>query len=167
MATADRVLLVDAANVVGARPDGWWRDRAGAARRLVDRLAALPPDALRRLAPAPAAPGLADQARAAGRAASDHSTIGGSGAGGARPQVLVVLEGQARAGVPEASHGSVRVVHAPGSGDDVLAAHCAPGVLLVTADRELAARARARGAEVAGPRALLDRLTECSPRSGG
>ena len=27
-------LLVDAANVVGSRPDGWWRDRQGAARRL-------------------------------------------------------------------------------------------------------------------------------------
>jgi hypothetical protein len=22
-------LVVDAANVVGSRPDGWWRDRAG------------------------------------------------------------------------------------------------------------------------------------------
>jgi rRNA-processing protein FCF1 len=32
------VLLVDAANVVGSRPDGWWRDRAGANRRLVERL---------------------------------------------------------------------------------------------------------------------------------
>jgi hypothetical protein len=35
------VLLVDAANVVGSRPDGWWRDRAGAAARLVASLAAL------------------------------------------------------------------------------------------------------------------------------
>ncbi len=32
------MLLIDAANVVGSRPDGWWRDRAGAARRLVDRI---------------------------------------------------------------------------------------------------------------------------------
>jgi hypothetical protein len=32
------VLLVDGANVVGARPDGWWRDRPGAARALVDRV---------------------------------------------------------------------------------------------------------------------------------
>jgi hypothetical protein len=32
------VLLVDAANVVGSRPTGWWRDRAGAARSFVDRL---------------------------------------------------------------------------------------------------------------------------------
>jgi predicted RNA-binding protein with PIN domain len=29
-----RVLVVDAANVVGSRPDGWWKDRAAAARRL-------------------------------------------------------------------------------------------------------------------------------------
>lgn len=32
------VLVVDGANVVGSVPDGWWRDRAGAARRLHDRL---------------------------------------------------------------------------------------------------------------------------------
>ena len=31
-------LVVDGANVVGSRPDGWWRDRAGAARRLHERL---------------------------------------------------------------------------------------------------------------------------------
>ena len=33
-------LVVDAANVVGSRPDGWWRDRPGAAARLVAALAA-------------------------------------------------------------------------------------------------------------------------------
>jgi predicted RNA-binding protein with PIN domain len=33
--------LVDGTNVVGSRPDGWWRDRAGAFRRLVDALGAL------------------------------------------------------------------------------------------------------------------------------
>jgi hypothetical protein len=40
------VLIVDGANVVGSRPDGWWRDRAGAARRLQERLstAGLPHD---------------------------------------------------------------------------------------------------------------------------
>ena len=32
------MLLVDAANVVGARPDGWWRDRPAAAARLVGAL---------------------------------------------------------------------------------------------------------------------------------
>ena len=31
-------LVVDGANVVGSVPDGWWKDRAGAARRLHERL---------------------------------------------------------------------------------------------------------------------------------
>jgi hypothetical protein len=35
------LLIVDGANVVGSVPDGWWRDRAGAARRLRDALAAV------------------------------------------------------------------------------------------------------------------------------
>jgi predicted RNA-binding protein with PIN domain len=30
--------LVDASNVIGTRPDGWWRDREGATRRLLDEL---------------------------------------------------------------------------------------------------------------------------------
>ncbi len=34
-----RHLVVDGANVVGSRPDGWWRDRAGAAARLAEQLA--------------------------------------------------------------------------------------------------------------------------------
>jgi hypothetical protein len=34
----DVVLLVDIANVMGSRPDGWWRDRAAAATRLLDGL---------------------------------------------------------------------------------------------------------------------------------
>lgn len=38
--TAALLVIVDAANVVGSVPDGWWRDRRGAAERLRDRLAA-------------------------------------------------------------------------------------------------------------------------------
>ena len=34
----DLVLLVDIANVMGSVPDGWWRDRAGAATRLLNEL---------------------------------------------------------------------------------------------------------------------------------
>lgn len=33
-----KILVIDGANVVGSRPDGWWRDRAGAAQRLAERL---------------------------------------------------------------------------------------------------------------------------------
>jgi predicted RNA-binding protein with PIN domain len=30
--------LVDASNVIGSKPDGWWRDRQGATARLLDAL---------------------------------------------------------------------------------------------------------------------------------
>ncbi len=30
--------LIDASNVIGSRPDGWWRDREGATRRLIEAL---------------------------------------------------------------------------------------------------------------------------------
>lgn len=30
------MLLIDAANVIGSRPNGWWRDRPGAARVFVE-----------------------------------------------------------------------------------------------------------------------------------
>jgi predicted RNA-binding protein with PIN domain len=38
------VLIVDGANVVGSWPDGWWRDRRGAAVRLRDALASVADD---------------------------------------------------------------------------------------------------------------------------
>lgn len=34
-------LVVDGMNVIGSRPDGWWRDRSAARRQLVDQLVAL------------------------------------------------------------------------------------------------------------------------------
>lgn len=38
--------IIDANNVLGARPDGWWRDRPRALARLVDAIATWrPPDA--------------------------------------------------------------------------------------------------------------------------
>ncbi|RKN38388.1 NTP pyrophosphohydrolase [Streptomyces hoynatensis] len=36
------MVVVDGANVVGSVPDGWWRDRRGAAERLRDRLRGYP-----------------------------------------------------------------------------------------------------------------------------
>lgn len=36
------LLVVDAANVVGSVPDGWWRDRRAATERLLDAIAELP-----------------------------------------------------------------------------------------------------------------------------
>ena len=32
------MLVIDAANVIGSRPTGWWRDRPGAARRFTERV---------------------------------------------------------------------------------------------------------------------------------
>jgi hypothetical protein len=34
------VLLIDAANVIGSRPTGWWRDRPGSARSFMERVRA-------------------------------------------------------------------------------------------------------------------------------
>ncbi len=119
------MLLIDAANVVGSRPDGWWRDRAGAATRLVGDV----------------------------RAAAVASGLPGP--------IVVVLEGQARQGAEEGVEDDVTVVHAPGQGDDTLAelaTTAAEPVVLVSADRALGERCRAVGADVVGPRWLLDRL---------
>ncbi|GAA4088636.1 NUDIX hydrolase [Actinomadura miaoliensis] len=135
------VLVVDAANVVGARADGWWRDRAGANARLCDDLAVLR-DGIT---------GLPDGVLPYERVF---------------PEVVLVVEGAAR-GVAERPCDGVRVVAAPGSGDDrivelVTAADPDATYLVVTADRELRARCTAAGASVTGPRWLLSRL----PRRG-
>ena len=34
------MLVIDAANVIGSRPTGWWRDRAAATRRFTERVRA-------------------------------------------------------------------------------------------------------------------------------
>jgi 8-oxo-dGTP diphosphatase len=144
-------IIVDAANVMGSRPDGWWRDRAGAARRLRDQLAALAADGMPALPEAMRAPALERWF----------------------PDVVMVVEGAARSiaaahaagsfGAEAASQpdGRVRVVAAPGSGDDTIAelARDLPGRrLVVTADRELRDRCSAAGASVTGPGWLLGQL---------
>ncbi len=124
------LLVVDAANVVGSVPDGWWRDRLGAAERLRDLLVPYAADGLPAEAVDPELPGPLE--------------------------IVLVVEGAARgaAAVP-----GVRVEAAPGSGDDHivrLVADREPGrrCVVVTADRELRVRVRALGAEVAGPRSV-------------
>jgi hypothetical protein len=82
-------------------------------------------------------------------------------AGRLDPPVVVVLEGRARAGAEAGAADGVEVVHAPGVGDDTLAERAAQEagpVVMVTADRGLAARARTIGASVVGPSWLWDRL---------
>lgn len=137
---APAVIVVDAANVVGARADGWWRDRAGAAERLLADLSALaerglPPGAV------PSEPGPDAAART--------------------PEIVVVLEGKARAARREAP--GLTVVRAEGEGDDCIVAQVrgrsGVPVLVVTSDRELRRRVETEGADVRGAgwlRGLLD-----------
>ncbi len=132
-------VVVDAANVVGSRPDGWWRDRAGAAATLVAGVDAL---------------------------ATDGIAASGLDLPFARwwPRWTVVLEGEARLAPDTAAHG-VEVVRAPASGDDAIVAAAeralaegdAP-VVVVTADRELRSRVEALGAGARGPAWLRDAL---------
>lgn len=136
-------IIVDAANVMGSRPDGWWRDRAGAAARLVGELSRLAfdgVDSLPKQLEEPEAPELERWF----------------------PQFVVVLEGAAAAAdTDEAAALRLRIVRARGSGDDEiagLAARTEGRRLVVTADRELRARCEAVGASVVGPRWLLDLL---------
>ena len=149
------VLVVDAANVVGSRPDGWWRDRAGATARLRAELGAL----LARPLPD------ADLPETLPRPALTRWHL----------EAVLVVEGSARALPAGQGHtattgegGGVAVVAAQRSGDDAVVAEvrrrAAAGatVLAVTADRELTRRATASGATVVGPRWMLDRLEAAS-----
>lgn len=45
------LVIIDAANVVGSVPDGWWKDRHGATERLRDNLANLPTSGVGTLQP--------------------------------------------------------------------------------------------------------------------
>ena len=126
------MLLVDAANVVGARPDGWWRDRAGATERLLGRLVALPG----RTVPAPGG--------------ADVTVTG----------VVAVVEGQARTAAAPDGVLVVRAPGSGDDALAATAAELAAGgepLLVVTADRGLRARLPA-GVPVTGPGWLLDLL---------
>ena len=108
---------------MGSRPDGWWRDRAAAVRRLLDTISGHPTDA----------------------------------------DVVLVVEGKARAGVEPGQHNGVEVVHATGSGDDEIVritgeSAADRAVTVVTADRALRTRVTDLGATVEGPRHYLEHL---------
>jgi hypothetical protein len=145
-------LVVDAANVVGSRPDGWWRDRAGAARRLAGSIVAVlvsrPEDLVELLE---------------GTTPSSAETAG-SDLRVAAVQVHLVLEGAANDVEDLPTHPLLDVVHATADGDSAivgLVEKLAGGpeqVLVVTADRALRERVRAAGGEVTGPRTFLEAL---------
>jgi 8-oxo-dGTP diphosphatase len=162
-------VVVDVANVMGARADGWWRDRAGAAARLGREVVAL---AGRGLSADPDPDPDPDP-----DAASDRDQ-----AGRFFPSYVLVLEGQSRAAAAPIEAAllesemidyvppRVRVVSAAGSGDDTIVDVVAEIVenfdaaaedvscLVVTADRELRRRCAALGAATTGPGWLLGLL---------
>ena len=125
------VLVIDAANVVGSRPDGWWRDRPGAAARLHARLRQYLDEE----------PGSATRNVLVleGRARADVP----AGVAGSLEVVHAPREGDDA------------IV------DEVRRTDVADGTLaVVTADRGLAARVEQFGATVVRPGWLLDRLAD-------
>lgn len=129
----DVTVVVDVANVMGSRPDGWWRDRAAGATRVMERL----PELVGRVVDGPG-----DDARTQLRI----------------QRVVAVTEGAAKAApaVP-----GIELVPAPHDGDGAIVdaardlGDAGERVLVVTADRGLRARL---GDEVmvAGPGWLND-----------
>lgn len=118
------LLLVDAANVVGSVPDGWWRDREGAARRLRDALVGVADDGL----PTADLTGAVEVVLVVEGAARDVPSVPGVrvvSAAGSGDDAIVEL---------------VRAAPQP--------------VVVVTADRGLRERVTALGARVVGPRAV-------------
>ncbi|GIG87472.1 PIN domain-containing protein [Plantactinospora endophytica] len=126
---AEPLLVVDAANVVGSRPDGWWRDRAGATVRLRDRLAPISRYGLPGLAPPVEVVLVVEGAARRVEPAEGVRVVAAEGSG------------------DDAIVGLVRAERADRS------------CVVVTADRALRDRVTALGAQVRGPRWLPDRPT--------
>lgn len=130
-------VVVDAANVVGSVPDGWWRDRLGAAERLLAQIS-----------------GLASSGVPAAALELPERTW--------FPEWRVVVEGRAR---PAGEVPDVAVVRAEASGDDAIVAEvetlarAGRNVTVATSDRALAHRVRQVGAQVHGTSWLLGLLS--------
>lgn len=120
------VLVVDVANVMGSRPDGWWRDRAGAATRLLALLESVSGCRVS----VPAAPGIV-------RVAAVRAVVEGAARGVQGPATVAVLRAE--------RDGDTEVVAETGR---LTAAGQTP--LVVTADRGLRSRLP-EAALVAGP----------------
>jgi len=124
-------IVVDVANVMGSRPDGWWRDRAGAAIRLYDQIVRLAASG-RAILPDEASP--ADPAGS--RAEAGPRGEAGPRAEAGRPGFTLVLEGAANAAAARmspAEPGDVPdvpgVPGVPGASGAVVAGHRGgPGV---------------------------------------
>ncbi|MFJ8859315.1 NTP pyrophosphohydrolase [Streptomyces sp. NPDC102451] len=123
--TGERALvIVDAANVVGSVPDGWWRDRRGATERLRDSLIPYAAEGL------PGHPGPVELVLVVEGAARGVASV---------PGVRV-----------EAASGSGDDLIA----ELAAAAHGVRSCVVVTADRGLRQRVEAYGARCTGPRTV-------------
>lgn len=137
MSVAQHAVVVDVANVMGSVPDGWWRDRAGSAAKILRHLSKLA------------------EAGISGKSFDlpDERIF---------PRWVAVIEGQAKAAtdVP-----GIDVVRARGAGDDTIVdeAQCLVGagfgVSVVTRDRGLIQRVESVGADVRTVRWLRDMFT--------
>ena len=137
LALAPSLVVLDVANIVGARAEhGWWKDRAGAAAKLIAEVEALNTGGLR---------AVPDRLPHLERWF---------------PRLTAVVEGAARGTAPLPG---VSVIAASGSGDDAIVAAVRDAlpwehVLVVTADRGLRERVTSLGATVTGPKWLLSQL---------
>jgi len=125
------VLIVDAMNVIGSRPDGWWRDRQGALQKLVARLVAL------------------DGSLGEITVVMDGREQREPPPGEAGNGVCVAYAGHSRADAADDHIVALLEQEAPPS-----PAHC----MVITSDRRLRERCAASGAEVAGAGWLLRQL---------
>ena len=127
--SSTRRLIVDGNNVIGSRPDGWWRDRPGASRRLVASLQVLASESGDRISV------VLD-----GRPLPDLPE-------GVHDGVLVAYA--TRAGRDAADD---RIA------EEVTRDRDPASLVVITSDRGLAERVRASGASVEGAGTLLTRL---------
>jgi 8-oxo-dGTP diphosphatase len=170
--------VVDVANVMGARADGWWRNRAEAALRLGREVVALARRGAMLPGNGPAGAWVLvveGRARVTAEALMEEAAAGESSLAEVPleetlPGELVAAETDAWAAATRAGDGGavgtgrrplVRVVSAPGSGDDAIVGVVAEIVasdeicLVVTADRGLRQRCEDLNAAVVGPGWLL------------
>jgi predicted RNA-binding protein with PIN domain len=132
-------VIVDGMNVIGARPDGWWRDRPRAMRKLVDELDRY------------------------GRARGDQVVVVFDGPRSprsprSRKHVDVEFTPDSR---PDAADDAIAMI--------VAADPDPASLTVVTSDSRLAGRVRAHGAAVSGARSfrrLLDGVSPSASRAG-
>jgi hypothetical protein len=133
--SADAVVVVDVANVMGSRPDGWWRDRQGAAAGLLTAFGHLPGVHASR-------PDGGDL-----RIARVVAVLEGAARGASAPGGVQVVEAER-----DGDSAIVTVVEEL-IGATVPSSGSMPSVLVVTADRGLRARLP-HSVRIAGPQWL-------------